>query len=489
MHALVLEHMAHIEDEMAYVWQAEVIAGGNLTLPSPPEPNSFLVPFVVDYGGLRFGKYPLGWPGLLAVGIKLGARSLVNPLLGGLGVWLTYKVGKRTFNEVVGLLAAGITVSAPFFLMNSGSLLSHPFGLVLSAGFALAWLEAFASKRSRRTWFAAISAGACLGLLALTRPLTAVGVALPFAIHGLYLLVTGTARTRRLLLTTGIIALGLASMQLVWQYIATGDPFFNLYTLWWEYDKVGFGPGYGVVEGGHSLSQAITNTRQTLESGYPDLFGWGKLTWVFLPFGLIALIMNRTRWLDGTLVISVFPSLVLVYMAYWIGAFLFGPRYYYEGFYSLTILSGAGIAWLGGWPYRPRENWDRMKKYQRARSIATLALLLGLVGYNLIAYTPPRLAGMQGLYNVERAHIEPFLSDEAQQYTPALIIVHPEKYWIEYGTLLEISNPYLDTPFIFVISRGPRADTAVAEAFQERNVFHYYPDEPYKFYTAPRTGE
>ena len=312
------------------------------------------------------------------------------------------------------------------------------------------------------------------------------GVGLPFGIHGIYLLITGKGQTRRLLLTTGIIALGLASLQLVWQTIATGDPFFNLYTLWWEYDKVGFGPGYGVVEGGHSLEQAITNTRQTLEQGIPDLFGWGKLTWVFLPFGLVALVKNRTRWLDGSLIISVFPALVLIYMAYWIGAFLFGPRYYYEGFFSLTILSAAGVAWLGGWPYRPREHWERMKKYQRARSIATLALLFGLIGYNLVAYTPPRLADMHGLYDVEHKHIEPFLSAEAQKLTPALIIVHPQKFWIEYGTLLELSNPYLDTPFIFVISRGTNADEAVAEAFPERKVFHYYQDEPYNFYTAPR---
>jgi 4-amino-4-deoxy-L-arabinose transferase-like glycosyltransferase len=101
--------------------------------------GSFLVPFVVDYEGQRFGKYPLGWPAMLALGIALGARSLVNPLLAGLGVWLTYRLGKRTLGETVGLLAAGLTLTSPFFLLNSGSLLS-PFGLV-TAAFALAgWM-------------------------------------------------------------------------------------------------------------------------------------------------------------------------------------------------------------------------------------------------------------------------------------------------------------------------------------------------------------
>ncbi len=136
----IFEQMAHLEDEMAYVWQAQVIAKGRLTLPSPPNPKSFLTPFVVDYNGQRFGKYPPGWPAMLALGVKFDARSLVNPVLAGLCVWLTYRLGKRLFSSTVGLLAAGLTLTSPFFLLNSGSLLSHPFGLFQSLVFALGWL-------------------------------------------------------------------------------------------------------------------------------------------------------------------------------------------------------------------------------------------------------------------------------------------------------------------------------------------------------------
>ena len=49
------EALPHLEDEIAYVWQARVIADGKLTMDSPPQAESFLVPFVVDYIGLRFG--------------------------------------------------------------------------------------------------------------------------------------------------------------------------------------------------------------------------------------------------------------------------------------------------------------------------------------------------------------------------------------------------------------------------------------------------
>jgi hypothetical protein len=485
----VFEAIPHIEDEIAYVWQAQAIAGGELTLPSPPEARSFLVPFVVDHEGLRFGKYPLGWPALLAIGIRLGIRPWVNPLLAGLGVWLTYRLGKKILGETVGLLAAGLTLTSPFFLLNSGSLLSHPFGLVLSAAFALAWLDATTqgeagergtSFRNLATW----TAGLSLGLLALARPFTAVAIGLPFAIHGLYFLGLGDGGTRRRVLAIGLLALGIGSLNFLWQYAVTGDPLLNPYTLWWPYDQIGFGPGIGRSENGHNLRLAWVNTKASLRSGYGDLFGWLSYSWIFLPVGLLAAAVKR-NW-RALLVSAVIPSLVLLYMAYWVGAWLFGPRYYYEGLFSMTLLSGLGIAFLAGWPVEPGAPWKFSTGWRRARPLAVVALVALLVAGNLAFYLPIRLGGMNGLYGMERSDLKPFFTPQAQELIPALVVVHPDR-WMDYGVLLELQDPFLDTPFIFVYSRGAGPDARVEEHFPDRAVFHYYPPgDPYRFYTGPR---
>jgi hypothetical protein len=115
-----------------------------------------------------------------------------------------------------------------------------------------------------------------------------------------------------------------------------------------------------------------------------------------------------------------------------------------------------------------------------------LACLALLVAYNLVFYLPDRLQGMTGLYSVRRERLAPFLSSTAQQLTPALVIVHTGEDWIDYGALLELSNPFLDTPFIFVVSRGSMPDQAVAQSFPARRVIHYYPDQPNTFYTIPQ---
>lgn len=474
----IFEAVPHIEDEMAYVWQAQVMARGQLTVPSPPFEKSFLVPFVVDYHGQRFGKYPPGWPALLSLGVRLGARDWVNPLLAGLSLWLLYRLGQRLFGNLVGLLAVILTLTSPFFWMNSGSLLSHPLGLFLTLAFGLSWVDAFLEGNQEQKLPPALPllVGALsLGLLALTRPLTAVGVALPFVFHAGWLFWRGGRQTRLRLIVFALLAGGVAALLFLWQYVVTGDPLLNPYTLWWEYDKVGFGPGYGRAEGGHTLRQAWVNLKYSLFFGRHDLFGWGQYSWVLLPFGILAVLWKR-RWV-ALPALWVLPALLLVYLAYWIGSALFGPRYYFEGLASAVLLSAVGFAWLAGLPILPQETYRSQTGWRKARRLLAVAALALPLTASLLFYTPMRLRGMYGLYGVTAARLRPFQTEQAQALTPALVIVHPE-HWTEYGALLELSSPFLDSPFLFVRSIGPNTDRALAETFAERTVIHYYPSQP-----------
>lgn len=186
------------------------------------------------------------------------------------------------------------------------------------------------------------------------------------------------------------------------------------------------------------------------------------------------------------LTVCVFPSLVIFYMAYWVSIWVTGPRYYYEGLPGLMLLIAAGVAWLAGWPTRTDQPWQVYSGKKRLRPLAMAAILILLVSTNLIYFTPLRLGGMRGLYGAQRSQLEPFQSPDALRLTPALIIVHPD-HWIEYGSLLELSNPFLDSPFIFVMSRSVEADERVANHFPDRSIYHYYPNHPGQFYTRPVT--
>ncbi len=368
----------------------------------------------------------------------------------------------------MGLLAELLALSSPMFLMLSGSFLSHTLSLFLALVFQLAWLDSFPLRGASREKQAPdelvlVTGAGSLGLLALTRPLTAAAVAFPFLLHGVYLLARGKPGEKKKLLILALVTSGVASLLLVWQWALGGSLFRNLYTLWWPYDRLGFGADIGVTESGHNLYWALQNTLFNLSAGIHDLFGWPYLSWLFIPFGLIMLFPKH----NGKLVLAVFVSLVIAYGMYWPGSWLYGPRYYYEGLPSLTICSAAGLAWLGGW----LGNWRGMVRWRR---LSVLGLTAFLIVLNIHFYIPARVWGMRGLYQITRKPMEA-LTEIVEEN--ALIIVHTQK-WFEYARLLPTVEPFGEGDLIITCSCGLEADDDVIRLYPDRKIYHYYPETP-----------
>jgi len=465
------ERLPHIEDEMAFVWQARAIARGKLAVSSPqPNPDSFLVPFVIDYQGKRFGKYPIGWPVVLAAGERLQTRHLINPILTAASIWLVYRLGKKLFNPQTAITAAFLGAVSPFVLMNGSSLLSHPWSWWLTLIFIIGWLDAFTSPNPDlpATWariIPTITAALALGLLALTRPWTAVGIAIPFGVHALILFIKGNKATRSRMITFGMVTGIVSSLYFVWQYAVTGSLTANPYLLWWPYDRIGFGPGIGLNPGGHNLHQALIHTLFSLRAGSSDLFGWPMISWLFIPAGLYASRHNPRMWL----ITGAAFSLIIAYALYWTPSWVYGPRYYYEGLAGPLLLSAAGIYWLAHKRDQPCSPYGKLR-FTLAAFTACL-----LISGNLFFYLPMRLRGMQGLYGISQSCIETFKDSAKRAPTPALVFVHPASEFFEYACLIDLNSPFLDTEYLLAISRTPEIDAAVAKAFPSRIVYDFYP--------------
>lgn len=467
----VFEELPHLEDEFANLWQAEVMADGRIALASPPEPQSFLVPFVVDHDGVRFGKYPPGWPALLAVGAFVGFPAWVNPLLAGVAVWLTYRLGSRLAGGWGGVLAALLVATSPMILMLSGNLMPHMLTIVLTLAFSLAWFDLFVPRggaplgpgMTGRRLLVAL-AGLSFGLLAITRPLTALAVALPFGVHALTLLIRRRPGVGRELLGLGAGAIFVILLLPLWQWALTGDPWVNPYTLFWPNDRIGFGPGIGVLEGGHTLRQAWINTRHSLWAWQHDLFGWPFVSWIFVPVGLWA---ARKRP-EGWIAVGAFVSLAVCYLAYWVGSWLLGPRYFVEAVPGLAVVSAAGLLWAGGW-------LGTEVRAGRARRLAVAALLAILLGVNLFGYLPGRVGGLYGLFGITRQALESF---EAVHPGRALVIVRRNPYWHGYGNLLTLTAPFVESDLLLAYERGPEVDPEVVALFPGLPAYVYDPAEP-----------
>jgi 4-amino-4-deoxy-L-arabinose transferase-like glycosyltransferase len=445
------ERLPHLEDEVAYLFQAKTIALGRLTVPSPDYPDSFWTPFVLDHQGQRFGKYPPGWPAVLALGELARAAWLVNPLLSAVCLYLVYRLGTVLYEERVGLLAAALGLTSPLFLVLGGSFLSH--------GATTIWLLLFAlwfvwTARGRSAVYA-LGAGLALGLAFLTRALTAVAFAIPFLVYVWLQLIGRRPPPWRQYLAMAGAAAAVAVLLPAYQWAVTGDPWLNPYLLWWPYDRLGFGPGVGAMPGGHSPYYAWLNLRQDLSRMATDLLGWPALSWLPL-IPALALPPRRTR--DWALA-APFACLVIAYLFYWIGSpsRLWGPRYYYEGFAGLWLLAALGLVKL----------WDRALAWQRWLRPALAIVVSALVVVNLGLSIPDRMALAHGFYGITRSQLEPV---EEAGLKNAIVLVYAER-WLEYGALLSGMGPLLDDDVLYVRAIRPEIDAAVIRQYPDRSIY------------------
>jgi hypothetical protein len=58
--------------------------------------------------------------------------------------------------------------------------------------------------------------------------------------------------------------------------------------------------------------------------------------------------------------------------------------------------------------------------------------------------------------------------------------------WRDYAVLLELASPNLDSPFIFAWDRGSGPNRRVMDAFPNRAVYIYRPEEVGVFYRVLR---
>jgi len=455
----VFQAVPHLEDEHAHLFQARVFAEGKLYAPSPAQPGAFFVPFVLDWEGRRFSKYPPGYSLALALGVLTRTPWLVNPLLGALALVVTFALGRKIFDDQTALLAAILGATSPMFLGLSSALLSHALSLLLLTVFAWALIrstlctgEALPRPDAPRSTLFAILAGVALGWAALTRPMTAIAYAAPFGAWAVW----QVARRKSRLwpwVVIAVVAVVIAAWLPLYQRALTGNYSVNLYATWWGYDSPGFGPGHGPTPEGHSLASALHNVNLDLYSLFTDLHGWPGLSWALLALGLLMAPRDRR---DAAL-LAPLAALAIAHGFYWVrGSGIYGPRYWYEATPFLWLLSARGLVKL--W------EWAQGRGMFRAWIKLGLAALIAL---NVTMTIPARFAFWRGLYFVTN---EPWRAARQANLHNALVIVRG-RLWTDYGAVLWANSPSLDDDVIFARDQDGAVNAAVIAQYPGRRVF------------------
>lgn len=331
----VLQRMPHVQDSVAYLFQAKTFALGRLWVPLPAHPDFFKHEFILMQDGRWFSKYPPGWPMLLALGVLAGAPWVVDPICGAISIYVIYRLGAEIYRPRVGLLAAALGVVSPFFLFLTASMMSHGSGLLFSLLFVWGFWRA---TRSARPIVPAVLAGIALGIGFLIRPYTMIVVALPFGVYALAKLARLPSDGLQRYLPVAVASIPFAIAFLAYNAYFTGNPFFPPQQLWWSYDSVGFGPQHGPW--GFTPVDALNNTSRNLLELLEHTYGWPEF--LTLSLALVPFVTGRFRAWDWLLAASL-VSLVAGYGLWWADGIMYGPRFYFEGLGFLLLLTARGV--------------------------------------------------------------------------------------------------------------------------------------------------
>ena len=326
-----------VPDESVYQFQAATLRTGHLTAPGPPpdilaDPAlrrafSFTHTLLID--GRHFGKYPLGYPAVLAAAEAIGVDRIANGFFSWLIVCAAAWLARDLYSPAVAQWTVVVLTASPFFLFNSLGWYAHNL-----AGALVAWatVAAIASRRRNPVLLstaAAVALSACL----LVRPFVAVVAGVPLGLYALW----QHAGRPRVIVTAASTALPLVGLgvtaYLFIQKQLTGGWFTSPYSLYYQ---------SGAIPKEINLSpiSLVTNLVTITPSAIADtLLASFPLV---LPLAAVALFRFRkqTEPKPALLLASAFFLFVAAYLVQTeISTSAVGDRYYFEAYFAAVIVA------------------------------------------------------------------------------------------------------------------------------------------------------
>jgi hypothetical protein len=471
--------LPHVPDEVSYLFQARLLAEGQVTAAIPPVKEAFYFyspSFLYEHGERWASFYPFGHPLLLAVGARIGAVWLVPALVGAASVGLTYLVGRRLYGAWTGLVAAGLLAASPFFLMQASGFMSHN-----TAAFYVLLSLLFVLKRERPLLWGLV-AGLAFGLGVNTRPLTMIALVLPFGVLLLSYLLPRDGRSDAVRHTVafGLGALAMGAAFLAYNYGITGDPLTTPYAGQDGDNSTLFG-----FTNGHTLDVGLRNQQAQLMALLLALHGWPAavgLAFVLLPF----LTGTRNRW-DYFLLLAA-ASPIGIYVFYRYSGVYEGPRYWYEAVPFLILLAargaecaagllnslaGDGRLLLSGYHRPPPRRVGGVVVYAAVAALVVYGSGGWILGWQPAWNTPlvpGDVRGLDGIFGVDNRLDR--LADETELEN-ALVLVKPCGFFASpvcYGSVF-LRNPTTFDGAVVWARYLPERNAEIIAAFPGRTVY------------------
>lgn len=425
-----------IHDEAAYLLQAALFARGRWTGEAVPLPEFFAQLYVFTDPVLA-SKYPPGWSLLLAPFVAAGFAALGPMLFAGITGALIFVLARRVTNGPLALLTWLLWSSSSALLRYQASFLSQSATTALWLASLYFTLEYHMNRRPR----ALTALGLCIGAVAITRPVTAVALAIP--VGCVVLRDVWQHRALRALLPAALATAAIVTLLPLQNRMTTGDwrtsPLVAYSTRYTPFDFPGF--GYDASAKVAPLPADLDSVRTFLTearrrhtaSALPVTLAsrsWRAMIDMFagwrMPFMMFALIGVFAMPTTGLFAVVMSLGLLITYAfhAHW-------PQwtaYYVEGYAAVLFASAVGLWAFAEWMVQRRPMLARMRVLSVA-DVRVRSALLALCAFMLIPTVialPKYRAAWQRTTTYQR------------QFVTALRIIEGESpqsiVFVDYGT-------------------------------------------------------
>jgi 4-amino-4-deoxy-L-arabinose transferase-like glycosyltransferase len=329
---ITFHNFPYTYDEYNYLYQANIFSQGKLFLEVPEVFRPFKENFMILHDSKLFSKYPPGFSLILAMGVLLKIPGLINPLIAVLTLIVLYSLTKSFLGPKYGLLSVIIISTTPYFLAYSASYYSHPTALLLTALILLIIRKYELTSQLHYLFL--------LGLVSayssLTRPLDSFCVIVPSYLYLAYVLYKkeDLKKMSYPILTYATVF----ALFLIYNYILIGKITIATYPIIHGEFRIVDPNATGFFQ---NIFRILTGYINNAIKDIPVLFYKRFIfhTGFFIPLlSILGFFFFKSKW-KWILMLNFLMLVVFYNFHKGLGFPLYGARYYYSGFFSLTILA------------------------------------------------------------------------------------------------------------------------------------------------------